>query len=199
MVASNTSTGRVLRGIEVRDVLSLHERRRSAYTDEDLDDAYRRGATDARVRMTEERQDAVRTVATAMQESDTALRGALDEFRSHYQGRVIDDAFAFASWLLCREITADPSLMRARVEEALAGVEVQTPMITVAPEMTELVESWLPSATVRSDASMQPGEVRILSASTTIDGTFADALRRLHAAFAADPVFDADTMHGAAR
>jgi flagellar biosynthesis/type III secretory pathway protein FliH len=199
MAASSTSPGRVLRGIEVRDVLSLHERGRSAYTDEDLDDAYRRGATDARVRMAEERDDAVRTIAAAMQDSSAALRSALEEFRSHYQGRVVDDAFAYASWLLCREITADPSLMRARVEEALAGVEDQTPMITVAPEMTELVASWLPSATVRPDASLQPGEVRMLSASTTIDGTFADALRRLHAAFDSDPAFDADAMHGAVR
>jgi flagellar biosynthesis/type III secretory pathway protein FliH len=199
MAASSNSTGRVLRGIEVRDVLSLHERGRSAYTDEDLDDAYRRGAIDARLRMTEEREDAVRTIAAAMQDSSTALRGALDEFRSHYQGRVIDDAFAYASWLLCREITADPNLMRARVEEALAGVEDQTPMITVAPEMTDLVGTWLPSATVRPDASLRPGEVRMLSASTTIDGTFADAQRRLHAAFDSDPAFDADAMRGAGR
>lgn len=199
MLPSSAPPGRVLRGIEVRDILSLHERGRSAYTDEDLDDAYRRGATDARIRMTTEREDAVRTMAVALQDSSTALGEALDEFRAHYQGRVVDDAFAFASWLLCREIAADPNLMRARVEEALEGIEDQTPLIFVAPSMIDLVETWLPSATVRSDATLQPGEVRMVSSSTTIDGTFADALRRLHAAFDSDPGSATDEFHGAHR
>ena len=187
MAASSTSLGRVLRGIEVRDLLSLHERGRSAYTDEDLDDAYRRGAIDARVTMTTEREDAVRGMAVAMQDSGVALSRALEEFRAHYHGRVVDDAFAFASWLLCREVSADPSLMRARVEEALAGVEDMSPTLTVAPSMIDLVETWLPAATVRPDASLLPGEIRMVASSTTIDGSFADALRRVRAAFDADP------------
>jgi flagellar biosynthesis/type III secretory pathway protein FliH len=53
--------------------------------------------------------------------------------------------------------------------------------------MIDLVETWLPTATVRPDASLLPGEIRMVASSTTIDGTFADALRRLRAAFDADP------------
>jgi flagellar biosynthesis/type III secretory pathway protein FliH len=56
----------------------------------------------------------------------------------------------------------------------------------------DLVETWLPSATVRPDASLLPGEIRMVSSSTTIDGTFADALRRLHAAFDTDRDVAAD-------
>ena len=186
MTASSPSLGRVLRGIEVRDLLSLHERGRSAYTDEDLDDAYRRGAIDARVTMTTEREDAVRGMAVALQDSGASVSRALEDIRAHYHGRVVDDAFAFASWLLCREVTADPQLMRARVEEALDGVDDPSPTITVAPSMIDLVETWLPSATVRPDASLLPGEIRMVSSSTTVDGTFADALRRLRAAFDAN-------------
>ena len=145
------------------------------------------GAIDARVTMTAEREDAVRGMAAALQTSGAAVSHALEELRDHYHGRVVDDAFAFASWLLCREISADPSLMRSRIEEALAGVEDQTPIVTVAPAMIDLVESWIPAATVRPDPSLMPGEVRVVSSSTTIDGTFADALRRLRAAFEADP------------
>jgi flagellar biosynthesis/type III secretory pathway protein FliH len=191
MTVSSTSPGRVLRGIEVRDLLTLHERGRSAYTDEDLDDAYRRGAIDARATMTTEREDAVRGMAVALQASGSAVSHALEELRAHYRGRVVDDAFAFASWLLCREISADPNLMRTRVEDALTGVEDPAPLVTVAPAMVDLVESWLPSATVRPDESLLPGEVRLVSSSTTIDGTFADALRRLRAAFDADPMAEA--------
>ena len=83
MTASSPSLGRVLRGIEVRDLLSLHERGRSAYTDEDLDDAYRRGAIDARVTMTTEREDAVRGMAVALQDSGASVSRALEDIRAH--------------------------------------------------------------------------------------------------------------------
>jgi flagellar biosynthesis/type III secretory pathway protein FliH len=186
MATSSTSPRRVLRDIEVRDILSLHEQGRRSYTDEDLDEAYRRGVADARDAMILEREDAVRGVATALRDSGAALAGALDALRSHYRERVVDDAFMFAGWLLCREITADPAIMRARVDEALVGIEDDSAVVTVAPGMVELVEKWLPAATIRADATMRPGEVRVSSSSTTIDGTFADALQRLRAAFDAD-------------
>ena len=188
MTVSSPSSRRVLRDIEVRDMLSLQADRHRSYSEEDLEEAYRRGEADARVAMMSEREDAVRGLAVTMQESAEALGRAVEELRAHYCGSVVDDAFAFAAWLVCREVTADPSLMRARVEEALTGFEDEAPVITVAPSMTELIETWIPSATVRPDSAMRPGEVRVLSSSTTIDGTFADALRRLRAAFDADPI-----------
>lgn len=191
MATSSTSPRRVLRDIEVRDLLSLHEQGHRSYTDEDLDDAYRRGVADARAALTLEREDAVRTLATSLRDSAAALTESLAAMRAHYRERVVDDAFMFASWLVCREITADPNIMRARVDEALAGIEDDAAVITVAPCMVEIVEHWLPAATVRADATMQPGEVRVTSSSLTIDGTFGDALRRLHTAFDADATGEA--------
>ena len=187
MTAYRTASHRVVRDIEVRDLLPMHGTVRSAFTEEDLDDAYRRGAVDARTTMTAEREDAVRTIAASLRDSSVALRDALETMRAHYSERVVDDAFTFASWLLCREVTADPSIMRTRIEEALTGVEDETPIVAVTPSMTEAVATWVPGATIRADATLLPGEIRIVTSATTIDGTFDDALRRLRAAFAADP------------
>jgi flagellar biosynthesis/type III secretory pathway protein FliH len=187
MTAFRTASRRVVRDIEVRDLLPMRGTVRSVYTDEDLDDAYRRGAVDARTAMTTEREDAVRGIATSLRDWSVALRDALDAMRTHYSERVIDDAFTFATWLMCREVTADPNVMRVRIEEALAGIADEPPTLSVAPTMTETVAAWVPGATIRSDATLQPGEVRIVTSSTTIDGTFDDALRRLRAAFAVDP------------
>lgn len=196
MVISDTPTRRVVRDVEVRDIevrdlLGRQDSGRRSYTDDDLDDAYQRGMADARVAMVTEREDAVRVLAASMQESTAALRRSLDEVRAHYGGRVIDDAFVFAAWLVGREITTHPSVMRARVEEALAGLDDEAPQLAVAPCMAELVATWIPTATVRPDPTMQPGEVIVTSAATTIDGTFGDALRRLRAAFGNDPIAEA--------
>ena len=196
MTASDTPTRRVVRDVEVRDIevrdlLGRIDSGRRSYTDDDLDDAYQRGVADARVSMVAEREDAVRVLAASMQESTAALRRSLDEVRAHYGGRVIDDAFTFAAWLVGREIATHPNVMRARVEDALAGIDDEAPQLAVAPCMSELVATWIPNATVRPDPAMQPGEVIVTSAATTIDGTFADALRRLRTAFAADPISEA--------
>lgn len=187
-MGSDTQARRVVRDIEVRDLLGRQDTARRTFTEADLDEAYQRGAADARAAMQAEREDAVRTLAATMQESTAALHRSLDEMRAHYRGRVVDDAFTYAAWLVGREITSDPNVMRARVDDALAGLEDETPQLSVAPCMTELVAQWLPDATVRPDPAMQPGEVIVTSTTTTIDGTFDDARRRLRAAFDGGPI-----------
>jgi flagellar biosynthesis/type III secretory pathway protein FliH len=186
MTHSDALVRRVVRDIEVRDLLARHDHGRRSYTDVDLDEAYERGAADARTALMAEREDAVRGLSASLQQSAAALRQSLADLRTHYRDRVVDDAFTFATWLVGRAIAADPELMRARVDDALSGIEDETPLVSVAPCVAELVATWLPAAIVRPDPSLLPGEVLVTASATTIDGTFDDALQRLRAAFGSD-------------
>src|SRR5690349_19585165 len=113
MTRSDIQVRRVVRDIEVRDLLARPDHVRRSYSDVDLDEAYERGAADARAALTAEREDAVRGLAASLHQSVAVLQQSLEELREHYRDRVVDDAFAFATWLVGREVTTDPDVMRA--------------------------------------------------------------------------------------
>jgi flagellar biosynthesis/type III secretory pathway protein FliH len=187
MTRSDIQVRRVERDIEVRDLLARPDHERRSFTADDLDEAYARGVADARAQMTMEREDAVRSLAASLDQAVKAQERALDDLRMHYRNQVVDDAFALAAWLVGREVTTNPDVMRARVDEALNGIDDDNPQLTVAPCVAELVAEWLPAATVRADATLHPGEIVVSAASSTIDGTFGDALERVRAAFTGEP------------
>lgn len=152
------------------------------YTDADLAAAYERGVVAARAAAAHEREAAVVALARSVHEIGQNLGAEQAAMRSVYADRLVTDVFTVARWLLRHELATDPNLMRDRLEAALRDLDATGTVVSVAPQMVELVTGWVPGVSVRADDDLDVGELRVASAKTTVDGTIDDALERLREA-----------------
>lgn len=149
------------------------------FTEADVASAYERGVADGVARAQAEREHAVVALEASWHEM---VRQAGDDARAGlaaYTSRAVADAFVIAEWLLRRELTLDPGALRARLDDALADVDIAGAAVRVAPSAAADVQSWLPEARVVADPSCGPGDLVVDTALTTVDGRIADALARL--------------------
>jgi flagellar biosynthesis/type III secretory pathway protein FliH len=155
------------------------------FTQEELDDAYARGflagAEDAQA----EARRAANQIAAGMETARDAMIAELRRIDAARREEIVDFAFEIARWLVQTEITLDPQKVTARLEAALPD-RSDGLVIRVAPMLVDIAKAAVPDAQVVGDASLAPGDLRLVAPDSQIDGTLDDALTRLRVFLGAD-------------
>jgi flagellar biosynthesis/type III secretory pathway protein FliH len=185
-MSPDTRRPRVVRGGDVRVLLGAVALA-PVFTEADLAAAYERGAHDARAAMSLDREASVAALAGAVQHISASLDQELAVMHAEFSERIVSDACTIARWLVRHELSANPNLMRDRVEAALRDLDDRDTVVTVSADMVDLVTEWLPGCAVRSAPELATGDVRISSAKTTVDGSIDDAISRLRDALEGAP------------
>jgi flagellar biosynthesis/type III secretory pathway protein FliH len=146
------------------------------------------GALSALPKLLASLNDAVAELKTAWAQQQRADRQA-----------IIDAASELAQWMVGRELTNDPSLAVAQIDDAVASVISDEPVtVYVAPELVDVIEAeWHPTraASVVGDPTLLRGELRVAAGVSNADLRWAVALERAREAL--DLVADASLDAGA--
>lgn len=149
--------------------------------------AYRAGFADGRAHAEREGVAAVPRLVAALYEASARIDAAAVAARAAAARAVADAAVELATWIVRREVAADPSLLAGRLADALAHLQpAGTTVVRVAPGLTEPVREWAAAAgvavVVEADPSLAPGEAWIAADNCGADLTLAAAVARVREA-----------------
>lgn len=145
--------------------------------------AYRAGLADGRARAEREGLAAVPRLVAALEEAVGRIDAAAAAARAAAGRAVADAAVELATWIVRREVAADPSLLAVRVADALSHLQPDGPVtVRVAPGLAEPVRAWAGEAgvavAVEADPSLAPGDAVVVGDHCGADLTLAAAVAR---------------------
>lgn len=153
--------------------------------------AYRAGLAEGRALAEREGLAAVPRLVAALREAVDRIDVAAAASRAAAARAVAEAAVELACWIVRREIAHDPSLLAARVAEAMAHLQpAGRVVVRVAPGLVEPVAAWAEEAgvpaSIEPDPSLVPGEARVIGDDCGADLTLATAVARAREALEAE-------------
>jgi flagellar biosynthesis/type III secretory pathway protein FliH len=149
-------------------------------TADDVAASYERGRADGRRAAEAEREHAAVALHASAIAAQQSITEGLERARATTVALAVDLATELTRWLVNEAVTADPNVLRARLELAMEAIaDEREAHFVVAASMADLVQTWLgPDAVVEADPTLEPGELRIDAGHASLDATYDVALGR---------------------
>jgi flagellar assembly protein FliH len=165
--------------------LSPEEIRQQGY-----DAGHREGAEAARAELPWRETEALVSAASAFEEAARRITSIRRSYLNSHRHIVVELAMQIAERLIGREVAADPDALASIVERSLELFEaLEAPIVLLAPADREILDAGGAPELQRlagecelqfeTDASLDPGDVRVRNGNVQVDGRVSELLRRL--------------------